>query len=102
MSRTKKRSKTTPQNRRRSSRTRKKTAKGAYYDEFILETNNSFTVEKASNEEGVIVDKEDAEERPPEANINAGEADFDENFTQSTPSAITTTTSRREPDSPGG
>ena len=41
MSRTKKRSKATPQKKRKSSRNRKRTQKGKYYDNHILENDNS-------------------------------------------------------------
>ena len=61
MPRTKKRSKKTPQVRRKSSRDRKRSAKGQYYDEHILDvtdTTDIVTKEENTNPPTMTVTKE--------------------------------------------
>ena len=108
MSRTKKKSKKTPQNQRKSSRSRKRSIKGQYYDEHVLETetSSSFSNQKACKDGSTPGQGEDnkgvSKGLQTKVDIIASNINGEscESFTQSTPSVICATTPRRKTGSP--
>ena len=102
MARTKKRTKKTPQPRRKSSRCKKRTKKGEYYDEYLLETEvtSGVTDERTNSEACTIAtgdkprDEETLVEVQAEKCTSIEKISYD--LSQSTPSVILADTPRRK------
>ena len=98
MPRTKKRSKKTPQANRKSTRDRKRSEKGQYFDEHMLDVtdNTDIITNKENTDAPTVAVPEEAEVMLEDNSINANGNVSNENLSQSTPCTIYADTPRRK------